>query len=479
MTVNYGNSGNKKKSFEARKINDFIINELKLIAFDGSEYDIRHIRLRLNIYSDIFSPFLSGTVSFLDNLDLPIMYPLIGEEKIKISFTSPFNGEDDEEPAPPIDKVFRIYKMDYRGLENNKSQVYVLKFISEEFIKQNKTKVFKTFKDMPYSEMIEKIYEEYIKIDEDIEVEETLYDQHYCVSNQSPAEAINTLCSRSISKNINSKAFVFYENLKGFVFTSIGKMIEQPPSVELSFGVIDTKEDSASRQKITNIEKRPEPTDLINYNRNLKHFNTVQQYYWSKSFDVLEDQAYGYYGSKLFTYDPIRQVWDDEIEFNIDEVFNELPHLSKKQPFTNNLDAKGIGLTRLRRTNKEHDTTPWLQEREPGILPYNLEEYILQRTHELKAIEKHKIIITTSGNPTIYAGQTLTFNLPEVSADVSLEDIQELDRYFSGKWLITSVCQRLEQDKYFMDLEIVRDSINQDIEHEDIIERYREMMRND
>jgi hypothetical protein len=435
MTISFGEGTNTAKRRNSRIINDFIINELKLISFDGNEYDIRNIRLKLNIYSDIFSPFLSGTISFLDGLDLPGMYPLIGEEKIKISITSPFNGEDDEEPAPPINKEFRVYKMDFRGMENNKNQVYALKFISDEFIKQNKTKIFKTFKDMPYSEMVEKIYDEYIRVDNEIVIEETLYDQHYCVSNQSPIEAINTICSRSISKDVNSKAFVFYENLEGFVFSSIGKMIEQPPAVELSFGIIDTKEDSLTKQRITNVQQRPDPNDLsISTEKNIQHFNTVQQYLWSKSFDVLEDQAYGYYNSKLFTYDPIRQIWDDEIDFDVDEIFDEIPHLSKEEPFTPNLDVKGDPLAnvKLRRTNKDHDVTPWLAEREPGILPYNLEEYIQQRTHELKAIEKNKIVITTSGNPEIYAGQTLVFNLPEVSSKVSFEDKQELDRYFSG-----------------------------------------------
>jgi hypothetical protein len=480
MTIEFGNGNRSRNKNQSRVLNDFIINEIKLIAFDGAEYDIRNMRLRINIYSDIFSPFLSGTISFLDGLDLPVMYPLVGEEKLKISFTSPYDRDDD--PLPPIDKEFRIYKMDHRGLENNKTQIYVLKFISEEFIKQNKTKVFKTFKDMPYSEMVEKIFEEFIKVNSEIEVEETLYDQQYCVSNQSPIEAINTISSRSISKDTNSKAYVFYENLQGFVFSSIGKLIEQEPSIELSFGVIDTRKDSLTKQKITNVSERPVPNDLdTGYEKNLKDFRTVQQYYWTKSFDILENQSYGYYNSKLFTYDPVRQVWDDEIDFDIDQVFGELPHLSKEKPFTDNLDAKGDPLSniKLRRTNKDHNTIPWLVEREPGILPFNLEEYIQQRTHELKAIEENKIAITTSGNPEIFAGQTLIFNLPEVSSDVSIEKKQEFDRYFSGKWLITSVCQRLEQDQYFMDLEISKDSINQDIEHDDIIDRYKEMMRND
>lgn len=481
MAIIYGDNARVVSKGKSRVINDFIIDEITLISFDGEEYDIRNMRLKINIYSDIFNPCLSGTISILDSLDLPVMYPLVGEEKLRISFSTPY---EDDDPLPPIKKEFRIYKMENRGLENNQTQIYILKFISEEFIKQNKTRVFRTFKDKTYTEMIEEIYKEYIEIkgtDKQLFLEETEFDQHFCVSNKSPVEAINTIASRSTSAEFDSKAFVFYENFEGFVFKSLGNLKSQEEFIEMSFGVIDINRDAIGAP-FSSPDSRPEISDLgDSRDKNQANFRTAQQYLWSKSFDVLENQSYGYYNSKLFTYDPIRQVWDDEIDFDLDEEFDNFVHLAKEKTYTEALDAKGDPLSnfRLRRTNKDHDTIPWIAEREPGILPFQLEEYIQQRTYELKSIEENKLIITTSGNPEIMAGQVMKFYLPENSGKISHEFKQELDRYFSGKWLILSTCHRLERDQYFLDLEITKDSLENVIEHDDILDKYLEIMRND
>lgn len=477
MTLQFGQEKKVQNKTESRTLNDFIIDELKLIAYNGKEYDIRNMRVRINIYSDLFNPCLSGNISFMDGLDLPHMYPLIGEEKIFLKFTSPHEHDD---PLPPISKMFRVYKMDSRNLLNNKTQVYSLKFISEEYLKANKLKVFRSFKDMPYHEMVEKIYDEYIKVensDREFNIEKTKYDQRFCFANTTPFEAINNITSRSISDEFPSSAFVFFEDLKGFTFKSLGNLKDQEPFIDMSFGVLDSKESSLGGGNRAG--NRPKPNEFEDVSKNKEEYRTAREYFWSKSFDVLENQSYGYYNSKLFTYDPIRQIWDDEIEFDQEKEFEKFKHLAEHPTYTKDLDVKGEPNCniKLRRTNKDHDTVAHIVEHEPGILPLQLEEYIQQRTYELKSIEENKISMTVPGHPEISPGMVINFFLPEVSADISPEVKQEFDKYFSGKWLIVSVCHRLEQDQYLLDMEISKDSFDETIEHDDIIERYNHMFR--
>jgi len=456
-----------------RKNNDFKIKELKLIAFDESEYDVRNIRIKLSIYSDLFQNCMMGSLSFFDALDIPQMYPLIGQERLKIVLTRHSEVKIDKE-LPDIKFNFRVYKMSNRSLAHDKSQGFVLHFVSEEYIKCLKTKIRRTYKDMRYSEMIEELFDEFVFIEKPLVIEPTKFDQKFAISNTDPLETFNTMASRSISDEGNGEGYVFYEDNEQFNYVSVGKLIDGPVKEYYGFGLVNYSETINSRMSKT----RPDPQINLYENNNTSDLRTVQQYLWSNSFDVINNQTNGMYNSKLWTYDFVRQLWFDDYDFDYQKQFGEFKHLGNEPINTDELDAGGDPLShvRLRHTNKDHDKTPWISSHEPGILPYYLEDYIQKRTSQLHQLHSNRIILTVAGDPRRKVGDVIKFDLPEVSSKVTEEFRQELDKYFAGKWLIISINHKLHPDEYFMDIEIAKDSFEVEPEHIDLIKKYKELM---
>ena len=72
--------------------------------------------MAIEIYEDIFSPFISGKVLIRDSQELLNILPLIGEEKIVIDVITPTINEE-----YAIKGEFFIYKMSGRYLRAGKS----------------------------------------------------------------------------------------------------------------------------------------------------------------------------------------------------------------------------------------------------------------------------------------------------------------------------------------------------------------------
>src|SRR5690606_38589324 len=107
---------------DIRKEGDFYLDKVELIAYNGKTYGLELLRLELSIHEDIFNHTMSGALHFQDSSDLTQFLPLIGEEKLKISFTRP-----SEEGRGLLDEYFemefRVYKIDHRRPEGDKFNI--------------------------------------------------------------------------------------------------------------------------------------------------------------------------------------------------------------------------------------------------------------------------------------------------------------------------------------------------------------------
>lgn len=453
------------KKAQLRDENDFSVEEMKLIAYNGAEYDIVKLYQRFHVIEDLFGNFVVGSVIIFDSIDLPQLMPLIGEEKITISLTRPLPPPDIGY-EDPYKMTFRVYKMEARQTRGDKGkQSYTLHFCSPEMLTQNKTKIRKTYKGKKYSEIVSSVYDEFIKIDKNLVVSDTKSEQHYVASNYTPIETINAVASRSTSPSDNSSYYLFYETSEEFRFESLADMIEKDPIEEIYYGPHNVhKESYGDTGTLGPRSAEPE-----------RQIKNAQEYIHTASFDVLKDQAVGKFNSKLITYDPIRMIWKDDYDFDYDDQFNEFTHLADKKPFTADLDVKGDPMAHIKllRTDLDHDSVSHITAHEPGILPYRPEEYVQKRTSQLHQINEVALLVSISGDPKIHVGQTISFLLPEQRGMITKENPRELDKYLSGKFLIVGVKHRLEKNGYWLDLRIVKDAFVSDIEHIDPIEEVR------
>lgn len=444
---------------DIRKEGDFYIDKVELITYNGKSYFLELLNIELSIHEDIFNHTMSGVMALQDSSDLTQLLPLIGEETLKISFTRP-----SEKGRGLLDEYFtmefRVYKVDHRRPQGDKFNIqnYALHFVSPERIKDMKAKVWKTYVDMPYSAMVEKIYNEYLKINKPIEIEPTRFDFKFAASGLSPLQIITILCGRSISDEGNGSSYVFFEDMDKFRFVSIGKLMKEEADIEYISRMSNVLEDQG---------------DIKNRDRTIEEdVRNIENYAFSSSFDVLGRLQGGMYAQQLLAIDDLRQIWEKH-DWDHKKEFANMPHLDVADICTDGLDALGSppAVFRMALTTKDHDKVPHIVAREPGIKPNHIEEYLLIRQAQMQQTLGNKLRVNVSGDPRRRVGKTIKFLMPNHygAVDEFHKPDPPYDRYLSGKYLVTSLKHRIESSKYYNEFEFMKDTFMQDIEHVDII----------
>ena len=109
-----------------------------------------------NIYESLFDEnVMHGDITMFDSAGFEERIPFVGEETITIEF---FNARM---PKTKFKGSFCIYKMSEK-IVREKTQIYTLFFISEEFIVNLKQKVSKSYKGKTSQEIVQDIYDNYI-----------------------------------------------------------------------------------------------------------------------------------------------------------------------------------------------------------------------------------------------------------------------------------------------------------------------------
>ena len=284
-----------------------------------------NVFLLLELFEDLFSNVLKGTLTFQDSGGMPEMIPIIGDETLLLTFSTP-GGEGSSkkvsstmEPTSKSEEVYRqrfkVYDM-IRTETGEVHNVYKLFFVSEEYVFSTKMKVSKGYNGKRYSEIakdvLKKINKNIIKeFQKKIFIEETATPQNVIIPNWTPLEAINFCAARSISGDTlpaegetasaktppkpTGSLFVFFEKMgTGFFYQSIESMI-------------------ISQRKQKNVpmyQYIPKLAGGRSDNITAGYFG-VDQFEIKSSFKTLENLGYGMYGSRLIAFDPIRMKYDE------------------------------------------------------------------------------------------------------------------------------------------------------------------------
>lgn len=315
--------------------------------------------LSFNIFESLMDEnVMHGDITLLDSAGFEERVPFIGEETIRVDF---FNKRM---PKTKFSAEFVIYKMSEKVIQN-KSQVYTLFFISEEFISNLKNKISKSYKGKTSQEMVQDIYDNYIvKHLKKTNSKELFYDSvgnsdgafllgHYVFPYVRPFQAINLIAKKSLASTVNLGSnqssianygsFVFFENQKGFWFKSIGDLInpqftrqgaefEESQQEVIEDGGADARLVNAAARENKNklrVETSPKtasvdipmavytitPADNMGTSP-ASSDRIVSSFKFLSVFDILSNIAGGMYGSRLLTYDPITQmVGEDNLNF--------------------------------------------------------------------------------------------------------------------------------------------------------------------
>jgi len=311
----------------------------------GAPLELNHesVFVELNIFEDLFSNVLKGTFIFKDTQGWAEMIPLIGDETLVISYSTP-GGQGtqvDTKSQDPASQTaseeitrqrFKVYDCIEIGTEE-RTKIYQLSLVSEEYMYSKKMKISKGYKGTKFGALVggkdrsivgdimKKLNKESEHLNKKLYIEETSSPQNVIIPNWTPFQAINFCASRSLSADIESmeqdegsnnpsptarpigSLFVFYEIFgTGFFYESIESMILK----------------QKAKGNIPLYQYRPKVVEDTSLNPILQYFS-VDKFEIIGSFKTLENMGHGMFGSRLIAYDPIRMKYD-EVKYDYHEV---------------------------------------------------------------------------------------------------------------------------------------------------------------
>lgn len=195
---------------------DIEIKKLILHSEDGCRsYNLLQQVKEINLYESILSPTIYAELLVVDGIGLLNSFGIIGEEYIEFEFSTPGTS------CVSKYELFINNVLDKTMNDTNTSEIYTFQCISREVVKNSTILYNKKFKK-ECSDIIKTIFEDNLKENKGLEyIEPTRGIEEILINNIQPFKAIDLVRRRATSKKYISSSFVFYENAKGFYFSTI------------------------------------------------------------------------------------------------------------------------------------------------------------------------------------------------------------------------------------------------------------------
>lgn len=392
------------------------ITAIELISSTGKSVNIKFMTQDFNLYESIYNSVLSGDLYIWDGQNILTDFDLHGNEYLMVRF--------EKADFDPIEKYFRIYKISNVKFRNLNSFEYTIHFCSEEFILNQQKRISKSYKTVKNHDIVKDILENQLKVDSKkiLEIENTVYEQELIIPGMKPIEAINWLSSFSLNEKL-SAAFLFYENLGGFVFKSLASMYEADPVKKLQINPKNVMGEGDKAILNSFIADRLEIPNL---------------------FDILKTISTGGYSSKMVAMNLLGQ---EHATLRYDSVKGNFDQLNKFIPYNDALNRFDETLT---------DGSTYIRYF-PTFQGALVDDWLLQRASQFALLNNMQMNIQVPGDPDLRSGLVVDVDFPFIQPVDSPEKIEE-DGAKSGKYLITGVRHRIIDSVYICYLELSKDS---------------------
>jgi hypothetical protein len=426
------------------KPGDIVIETIELTSCSGFTMNIREQLASVVIYEDLFSNSLSGFVTLIDALNLSKHMPIIGNETLKIVFTTP--GIQDQ-PRKKITLSLKVYKVSSRQkVGGSQNQVLVsLEFVGEEFFFNAGTKISKSYSSQPYSDMVKNIFYDYIVPNNEINaspntengnsklvVFETYGMKNIVLPNWSPFYAINFLASRSSYSGNNQMCdYVFYQNLEGrYLFLPLSYMKSLP--VSASYKHVPADHDS-TKQMADNAKS----VVITNFGDKMRDFST------------------GTYGSLLTTFDTTYKKIEYDI-YSYRQKFEDQIHVSKHPTLPRLNETFSDKILSHRKFLPKH-SYKWneIEDNEKYL------DFSLNRHSLMNQIGSVGMEIDAPGDSRRRVGDIVQVDI--VSQEDTAKKNEWRDTYLSGRYMITRIAHNIGRNEYNMILTLTKDSFDDPI----------------
>jgi hypothetical protein len=431
---------------------DVSIEDLYLISGGGTYLFVLDYLVELNIYEDIFSNFLTGSMMLSDSANIIKSLPIIGEEYLMVKITTPSFPTS-------IHKTFRVYAVTNRNIvTDNGTQTYILHFCSNEGINDTSTPIFKNFNGK-INDVVTNIFDNYIKTnrryiigttglkEDDFKTQLTVLNPtdnnvKFVSTGWSPFKCINWLSNKSMPSVGKACNYLFWETSQQFYFGNMET-------------IFSASQDENSPVNLGTYNYTPPSTQPEN-DINAKMF-LIEDIEISKTADYMISNNNGYLSSRTITLNLFNKKYDI-IDYSHIDTFGDYTHLAKKG------SDIPIFSTKAQRTPETnifvHPTHPNLFTGFKDNTNELTGKYYGNRLSHMLELSNFKLNISIPGRTDVEAGGIINLKFPDVRppSDADKSAGKYDDRY-SGNYLITAIRHKITILRHTMTLEIVKDSL--------------------
>lgn len=400
---------------ENRGMNDFTVTKCDVVSSAGKHLD----QLVDNPWNGIVlnesmglqkgdPQFISGEIFLNDKLDVFNEMSLVGDEVVDLKFNTP--------GKKGIDFQGRVYSVGYFRSGDGESTGLSIKFCSPEKISADQVKLNRSYRDVPYSEMIKDIFVPLNSISKKtIYVEPTKNLGSMILNNQSPVDAINKAVQVARSSGYNGANYVFYESVDGvFRCASLESMVD-PSKIE---PVLTYTMENTMGQK-----------------NDIKNLAAIKSFKVIRFPNIITDVQAGMYGSTVVSNDLMKR----KVSYN---KFDYLDSYDKyKSVNYNEISVGGQGKTSLSNNEKFRSSSlvhfvPRNYMSFDTDINFNDErsDMCLVRRSQMQQMNAIQVQVTVSGDSQRKVGEVVNLRLPSTKNETG-----QFDELLSGRYLISKI----------------------------------------
>jgi hypothetical protein len=408
----------------------FEINKLSIITKSGEEIDIRNIFEEMNLFDNIFMPYVYGKIAIVDALGLLSKILFDGSEVLKIEI-----GKTKEDII--FERNFRIFKISDRKLLTQNSEVYVLHFVTDEYILSLQKKINRTYFGT-YTNIVASIVKEHLYVNQ-LTADTTFGNKQVTIPNLSPMDAILWISQRSVdSKKVPN--FIFFENRLGFNFINLSTLFALEPIAEFNFtpkNMVDIGEETLG----------------------VRNMEVLSQFNFADSIQS------GIYAGTFIGFDPITRT-------NVKKEVSFLDHYGRVQQ-SNESPNVGVVSNKDRKTNFDmynsrktlftFDTlrgqSNYIKKNYPASISTTDDtfNYTFERRAIFKTFLNTRVRLTVPGNFNVSSG----FNVLLNAIDRASKTDDNEDKTLSGKYTIIGTRHIITNQKHETVFDIATNSTKQ------------------
>lgn len=402
---------------------DVKLEKLQLNSLNGQYANILNQVIGLEIYEDMFAPFISLSIVLRESVDYINLFPFVGEEYLEVVISTPMVDKK-------IDGKFYIYKITDRLFTKDREVAYTIKAISEEYLTDSNRKLSKSYGGN-IGESALKILTEDLKTTKQVVVEKTNNNTMFTANYWPPTKCLNYLAATASSAT-DSPSYLFYEDRDGFNFRSIDELVKAESYHQLV-------KDNYSRSMNGNaVNATRDPQE--DYKRILDIDIPVLT-------DYMEEIQTGRLKSRVISHDIVtKQYAIRDYSVKKDQkpatLLNEYPGYSKYAT-SNSISTLVVMPKYYGNYTKYADVTNY--------------KTIQKRMSFFQNLQKYKVTVQILGRVDYTVGQIFELKIPRATQiDKTTE---EWDPIISGRYIVSAISHSINREMHTCTVELIKNSV--------------------